>query len=386
MKKLPSKVEKRLDLRKHQNSFRNLGSKNAAIDFSSNDYLGFSGSLDIFEKAQQILQTKNLLKNGSGGSRLLSGNHALYEAAEEQIAQFHCAEAALIFNSGYDANLGFFGNVPQRGDLVLYDELIHASIRDGLNLSNAKKYKFLHNDLEDLQKKIGHFNNKPDGDIYVVTESVFSMDGDEPDLKELVKLSEELDFFLVIDEAHSFGVIGRDGKGKIEELQLQQKIFARIVTFGKALGAHGAAILGSTDVKDYLVNFARSFIFTTALPPHALATIMASYNHFKDKGRHDIEQLHKIIEIFILAVKEAGLDQSFVSSRSAIQCCIIPGNERVKNLAFQLQKKGFDVKPILSPTVPEGKERLRFCLHSYNTSEEITGALSLLQNELMKHE
>ena len=382
MKKVPLKIEKRLELRKKQNSFRSLGSKNAFIDFSSNDYLGFSASIEIFDEAHRIIQVKNLLKNGSGGSRLLTGNHQLYELAESQIADFHLSEAALIFNSGYDANIGFFGSVPQRGDIIFYDELVHASIRDGLNLSNAKKVKFFHNDLQDLKKKLQQFSADFSEDIYVVTEAVFSMDGDEPNLAELVTLSEEFNYNLIIDEAHSLGVIGEKGRGEIHQLQLEEKIFARIVTFGKAMGAHGAAILGSRELKDYLINFSRSLIYTTALPPHALATIMAAYDHLEGKGQEEMEKLTTLIKMFASEVSKNNLEASFLKSESAIHCCLVPGNTRVKQVALQLQKSNFDVRPILSPTVPEGKERLRFCLHSYNTSEEISGALSLLAKEI----
>ena len=382
MKKIPLKVEKRLELRKHQNSFRSLGSKNAFIDFSSNDYLGFSASIEIFEEAQRILQQKNFLKNGSGGSRLLTGNHELFPLVEKQIADFHKAETALIFNSGYDANVGFFGSVPQRGDIIFYDELVHASIRDGLNLSNAKHLKFFHNDLQDLKKKLQQFSADFEGAIYIVTEAVFSMDGDEPNLEELVRLSEEYNCYLIIDEAHSLGVIGQEGRGMIQQLQLEKKIFARIVTFGKAMGAHGAAILGSKELRDYLINFSRSLIYTTALPPHALATIMAAYDHLAGKGQGEVEKLQAVIKIFSSEVYKNNLGSSFLKSESAIHCCLVPGNTRVKEMALRLQKSNFDVRPILSPTVPEGKERLRFCLHSYNTSEEISGAISLLAKEI----
>ena len=382
MKRFPIKVEKKLELRKQQNSFRNIGSKKGKIDFSSNDYLRFSTSLEIFEGAHKILLQKNLLKNGSTGSRLLTGNHELYPLAEEKIADFHNAEAALIFNSGYDANIGFFGSVPQRGDVVLYDELVHASIRDGLQLSAARSFKFRHNDLHDLEAKLKQFPNKEEIDVFVVTEAIFSMDGDQPDLAGLVKLSEELGFFLVLDEAHSFGVLGENGKGSVELVGLEKNVFARIITFGKALGAHGAVVLGSNELRDYLINFSRSFIYTTALPPHALATIMAAYDFLQQEGQAEVQKLQENIRMFTSEVKKTDLAPHFIPSVSAIHCCLVPGNDLVKALAEKLQKREFDVRPILSPTVPEGKERIRFCIHSTNSSEEIKGALSLLANEL----
>jgi 8-amino-7-oxononanoate synthase len=181
----------------------------------------------------------------------------------------------------------------------------------------------------------------------------------------------------VIDEAHTLGVFGKKGEGLVQSLGLEDKVFARIMTFGKGLGCHGAAILGSGDLKSYLVNFARSFIYTTGLSPHSIATILQSYKHLT-KEKEALEKLKANIVFFNQEKMRLGLKPLFVYSKSAIQCAIIPGNERVKNIAAQLQQNRFDVKPILSPTVPEGQERLRFCLHSYNSETEITQVLELL--------
>lgn len=383
MQKFPLKLEKSLQLRKQHNSFRKLGSQGGLIDFFSNDYLGFAGREEIFEKAQRILQKYDLMKNGGTGSRLLSGNHELYTIAEEELKRFFHSEAALIFNSGYDANLGFFSSIPQRGDIILYDELSHASIRDGINLSNAKAYKFLHNDLKDLEEKILRFQNASfEGEIYIITEAVFSMDGDIPELRRMAELSKKNKCYLIVDEAHSTGVIGSDGKGLVRELGVEEQVFARIITFGKAMGAHGAAILGCNDLKDYLVNFSRSLIYTTALPPHSVATILAAVKFLQRDGLRAIEKLKHNIDFFNYEIKNKALEAYFIPGTSAIHSCLISGNERVKRAAFYLQKEGFDVKPILSPTVPEGRERLRFCLHSFNTELEIEKALSLVQKVL----
>ena len=370
-------------MRKQQNAFRQPGSKNNLIDFSSNDYLGFSLNEKIFMGSQKMLEEKKLFQNGATGSRLLSGNHELYPPAEEQIAAFHEAGAALIFNSGYDANLGLFGSIPQRGDLILYDELVHASIRDGITLSNAKAYKFSHNDLQDLEQKIKRFCRSSEGtEVFVVTEAVFSMDGDAPDLQALVELSKKLNFFLILDEAHSLGVAGKIEKGALGNTGLKNDIFARLFTFGKALGAHGAAVVGSKELKDYLVNFSRSFIYTTALPPHSVATIISAYNYLREDAGLEIAQLKENIAFFKTELEKQGLSHRFIHSDSAIHCCVVPGNEQVKQLSQELQKGGFEVKAILSPTVAAGKERLRFCLHSFNTRSEIQSALSLLAANL----
>ncbi len=374
--KLPENLIHKLENRKQNNSLRKLPSFNNLIDFSSNDYIGFSKSETIFKQTHHYLVENEIMQNGATGSRLISGNHDAYQNAEIFIAQFHEAEAALIFNSGYDANVGFFSAVPQRNDVILYDELSHASIRDGITMSNAKSYKFNHNDFEDLEHLIQKF---PDTNIYIVTETVFSMDGDSPNLEELVLLSEKYNCYLIADEAHTLGVFGEKGEGLIQYLNLHNRIFARIMTFGKGLGCHGAAVLGSSDLKEYLVNFARSFVYTTGLSPHSVITILTAYQHLEIE-KETIEKLRQNIVFFNQQKNLLGLKPMFVRSKSSIHSAIIPGNQNVKQLAQQLQDKGFDVKPILSPTVPEGQERLRFCIHNYNSEEEINAILGLLAN------
>ena len=372
----PKQLSEKLNQRDQNQSLRKLTPQNNLIDFSSNDYLGFSKSECIFNKTHQLLLDRNIKTNGATGSRLISGNHSLYTETEAFIANFHLSETALIFNSGYDANIGFFGCVPQRNDIILYDELCHASIRDGITMSHAKSYKFNHNDFEDLEQLIIRYQTKL-VEVYIVTESVFSMDGDCPNLEELIVISEKYNCNLVIDEAHALGVFGLNGQGLIQELQQQNKIFARIITFGKGLGCHGAAILGSQDLKDYLVNFARSFIYTTGLSPHSVATIFTAYQALEN-NTHEIKKLRENIVYFNQEKQMLGLKPIFVRSKSAIQSAIIQGNENVKKIAAEIQEKGFDVKAILSPTVPERQERLRICLHSYNTKEEILELLKLL--------
>jgi 8-amino-7-oxononanoate synthase len=374
--KLPENLIQKLESRKQNNSLRQLPSFNNLVDFSSNDYIGFSKSEAVFKQAHHYLIENDIIQNGATGSRLISGNHSLYQIAETFIAQFHDSESALVFNSGYDANVGFFSALPQRNDVILYDELSHASIRDGILMSNAKSYKFNHNDFEDLERLIIKF---PNTTIYIVTETVFSMDGDCPNMEELVELSEKYNCYLVVDEAHTLGVFGEKGEGLTQYLQLHNRIFARIMTFGKGLGCHGAAVLGSLELKQYLVNFARSFIYTTGLSPHSVSTILTAY-HQLEIERETIEKLRQNIVLFNQQKNLLGLKPMFVRSKSAIQSAIVPGNENVKRLAQQLQDKGFDVKAILSPTVAEGQERLRFCIHSYNSKEEINQILELLGN------
>ncbi|MBK8600058.1 MAG: 8-amino-7-oxononanoate synthase [Flavobacterium sp.] len=383
--KFPKNLSAKLETRKQNNALRQLPSASNSIDFASNDYLAFAKSKTIFNQTHQFLIDNNYCQNGATGSRLLSGNHPLYELAENYIAEFHQAETALIFNSGYDANVGFFSSVPQKGDFILYDELCHASIRDGIQLSNAKAYKYQHNDYEDLERLITKVqptaDNQQQSTIYIVTESVFSMDGDCPDFDAIIEIAEKHQALIVVDEAHALGVFGENGCGLLQQLQVQNKIFARIMTFGKGLGCHGAAILGSDELKNYLVNFARSFIYTTGLSPHAIATIYCAYHELSAEKAAQ-QALRENINFFNQQKQLLGLKPLFVRSKSAIQSAIIPGNEKVKSIASQLQQKGFDVKAILSPTVPEGQERLRICIHSYNTSDEISSLMACIQSLL----
>jgi len=380
MKKFPNSLTQKLETRKQNNALRQLPSTTSNIDFASNDYLGFAKSETIFNQTHQFLIDNKYMENGATGSRLLSGNHPLYSITENHIAEFHQAESALVFNSGYDANVGFFSSVPQKGDFILYDELCHASIRDGIRLSSAKSYKFQHNDYEDLERLLIQCQTQL-VEIYIVTESVFSMDGDAPNLEAIANLAEKHEAYIVIDEAHALGVFGNHGEGLVQSLQLQDKIFARIVTFGKGLGCHGATVLGSDELKNYLVNFARSFIYTTGLSPHAIATIYVAYQALQ-QDQISLEKLRNNINFFNQQKQLLGLKPLFVRSKSAIQSAIIPGNEKVRSIASKLQQNGFDVKAILSPTVPEGQERLRCCIHSYNTSEEISSLMACLQSLL----
>jgi len=377
MGQFPSPLKAKLAARKDMHALRELPQNCNRVDFSSNDYLGFAKSGSIFNAAHQFLVSNNIIQNGATGSRLISGNYPLYEQVENQIASFHSAGSALLFNSGYDANLGFFSAVPQRADVILFDELSHASIRDGIRLSAAKSYKFGHNDLEELETLI--VKHKAEGEIYIATESVFSMDGDSPNIEQLVWLSQKYNCYLVVDEAHALGVFGSKGEGLTQIFA--DRIFARIMTFGKGLGCHGAVVLGSEQLKSYLVNFARSFIYTTGLPPHSVATISAAYNSLES----DVEAREKLrhnINFFNQLKLQLGLKPLFVYGKSAIQSAIIPGNAKVKAIASALQQSGFDVKAILSPTVPEGQERLRICLHSYNSESDIETLLSVLSKSL----
>ena len=360
---------KKLDERVREHSLRTLQSPAPdMIDFCSNDYLGIV-------KNQLIGQRRNYTmpsSSGATGSRLLSGNSQNVEELEDLIATFHQSPAGLIFNSGYAANTGLLSCVPQRGDTILYDYLCHASIRDGMRLSFAQSFSFLHNDLEDLERKL----QKANGTVFVVTESVFSMDGDYCPLYEIVLLCEKYGAKLVLDEAHATGVVGEHGEGLAQMLGLQQRIFARVHTFGKACGTHGAIVLGTELLRSYLINFARPFVYSTALPEHTLEDIRISYGLFPamTKERDHLRQLSRLFQPSELVVSEPA--------SHPIKAVVIPGNEQVRHVAATIQQHKFDARPILYPTVPKGGERLRIVLHAFNSEREVTLLLNCLKNSL----
>lgn len=366
-------IKEKLAEREAHSALRTLKQRHFAIDFYSNDYIGFSTNSEITKRISQLLPQQTA-PHGATGSRLLSGNLPIFSETESYIAHFHKAETALLYNSGYDANVGFFSCIVGRGDIILYDSYSHASIRDGISLSLANSYKFKHNDLDDLEKLLKKFAT-PDKTVLIVTETVFSMDGDSPDLVRLVTLAKQYGAYIAVDEAHAIGVFGKHGSGLVQALGLEEEIFARIVTFGKGLGAHGAAVLASNEVIQYLVNFSRSFIYTTAMSPHSVAAIRAGYETLQTTK--SIEQLHHNIQYFKTQIAKYNI-QGFIPSDSAIQAIVVAGNERVKALAEVLQAQDIGVLPILAPTVPAGQERLRICLHSFNTEEEINILISQL--------
>jgi len=364
MKSHIANIGAKLAKRKSENAFRELKVTKNLVDFCSNDYLGFASEneVHIHNEFEQF---------GSTGSRLISGNNNLTLEVEEFLANFYKAEAGLIFNSGYNANIGLFSCVADRNDTIIYDELIHASIRDGIRLSNASSFSFQHNDIESFKEKI----NQAKGNVYVVVESIYSMDGDEAPVKELSAICLENNLALIVDEAHACGIFGDRGEGLVVKYNIQDNVFARVITFGKAYGAHGAIVLGSKVLRDYLINYSRAFIYTTALPlPSVLAMKKSHTFLLKNVGR--IEELRELINYFKQSISNYKL--SIINSDSAIQCLMVPGNNEVRKLADNIQNNGFDVRPILSPTVPKGEERLRICLHAFNTKKQIRALLEII--------
>lgn len=363
MKHADEFINQRLQERRENGNLRALSAETGLIDFCSNDYLGFARSEELARLAAIEMQQLPVHLNGSTGSRLISGNTKYAGQLEAEIAAFHQSPAGLLFNSGYDANTGLFSSLPQRGDTIITDELIHASVIDGCRLSHANRYTFKHNDPAALEQKLKNAK----GNCYVAIESIYSMDGDMPPILDLLKLTEQYGASLIVDEAHAAGIFKH---GLIAELGLQNRVFARVVTFGKALGCHGAIVLGNANLREYLVNFARSFIYTTAAPIHQLTSVRAAYQLLHNADEQ-IDQLKANINLFKSTLSDKA--QTFlVGSDSAVQCLIVSGNERARALANHLQSNNFDVRAILSPTVPAGLERIRVCVHSFNTENDIT--------------
>lgn len=340
-----------LNKRKEEGLLRTLSSFDGLEDFYSNDYLGLSK-----------LKFETTHREGSTGSRLISGNSTYTEEVEKELATFYQQEAGLVFNSGYDSNLGLFSCIPQKGDTIIYDQLIHASVRDGIRLSLAKAYSFEHNSLEDLELKI----LRAKGNVFVAIESIYSMDGDTSPLKEVAKLCQKYNAHLIVDEAHSGGIYGKQGEGLVSELNLDNLVFAKLITFGKAYGSHGAIVLGSNDLRNFLINFARSFVYTTAIPPSAIERIKSAVDYSKDCEER--AQLWNNIEAYKNYAEINGL----TFNHSPIQTILCSSNEDALNKAEKLKEKGLAVKAILSPTVPKGQERIRICLHSFNNIEHLT--------------
>ncbi len=371
----PKRLSEKLNQRIQQNALRTIQVPDFEVDFFSNDYLGFAKNQEIVAAIDNLLVEKQISTLGSTGSRLISGNSEWIQQTEQYLAKYHQTEAALLFNSGYDANLGLLSSVPQKGDLVLYDALVHASILDGIRLSHATAYKYPHLDdvvLEEMLQKFEHQYQH----VYVVTESVFSMDGDSPDLNNWTKLLQKHHAFGIVDEAHALGLYP---KGLVQHLNLQEQIFARVFTFGKAIGTHGAAIVGSQILIQYLVNFARSFIYTTAPSTHQVTNIWVAY-HYLEKSNAIIVAIKENIQWYQELMKQYFPE--VITNHTPIQVIPIGGNEATKQVVNQLKKEGFGVKEVLHPTVPKGTERIRICLHSYNTQKEIKDLVLSLKKSI----
>lgn len=354
------RIQKALQQRTENGRLRQLTILDCPIDFRSNDYLGLSRSAWI----RQQLGQSEIEQLGATGSRLLSGNTTIHETTEAFLKKHYQSENVLLFNSGYDANVGLLSTVIRPGDIVLYDDAIHASMHQGLKLSGAKALAFAHNDIEALKKLLEEYSGN--GILWIVCESVYSMDGDKAPLKEMVSLAKRYSAQIIVDEAHGIGCFGENGKGLCDEMNLSQDMYARVVTFGKALGTHGAAVLCDNATKQYLINFCKPFIYSTALPPIQIRHIQIAHQ-FLQKFNHPQKKLHRLMRYF----RERSGHLENLIGEGPVFSYIVPGELAVRAKAKTLQEKGFAIQPIVSPTVPKGAERLRIILHSYNTEEEI---------------
>lgn len=365
--------QKALEERKKQHLLRTLPLPPEGIDFYSNDYLGLACSSKL-SLAINSTTSKRPTQNGATGSRLLSGNSAYFEHVEKLVADFHESESALIYSSGYTANLGLISSLATRDTILFCDELIHASMIDGARLGHSKRVRFKHNDPEDLDRKL----NTNSGQQIVVVESIYSMDGDICPLREIIDICSKKGALLIVDEAHSIAVRGENGAGLVQELGYQDQVFARIMTYGKGPGIHGAAVVGPKWLKEYQVNYSRSMIFSTAPSLHHFSAIEAMYNLLPTINI-ERENLQSIIEYF--TAKRSETNANWLNSTSQIQSLIVPGNEAVVALGDKLRDSGINALPIRKPSVAEGAERIRFCLHAFNTKEEIDQLFNFLKNE-----
>ncbi len=369
----PSHLVKALSKAQSDGRYRFLSkTSGVGVDFCSNDYLGLSReiarSIDFAELFAQVSW-----QIGATGSRLVSGTTDSHVVLEESLAQFFRSESALFFGSGYEANLGLMSCIGTRGDTIIYDKNIHASMRDGIRLSQARSFSFRHNDLDDLRSKVLNAS----GEVFVAVESLYSMDGDTAPLEDLCELSLELDFKLIVDEAHSTGVFGSYGEGLVCQYGIDQVCFARVHTFGKAAGYKGACVVGSATLKEYLVNFSRPFIYSTAPDLITIALVQESLGLLRTATKRRCQLMSNIA----LWGKLVHADSKNVDFRpnSPIQVCKISGNEPVMAAQNLLAESGLLAKGIRSPTVPEGEERIRVCIHSFNSPSEIKQLWQLLK-------
>ncbi len=340
--------------------YRRLQSR-AGIDFTSNDYLGLAESDELRRAATDALARG--VPVGAGGSRLLRGNHAEHEALEAEAASHFGAETALYFGAGYTANHAIFSTLPQRGDIVLHDELVHASVHEGLRHCRALHESIPHNDVEALAARLAQWRKSGGrGRPWIAVESVYSMDGDSPDLADLVAVADRFDAVLVIDEAHATGVLGPDGRGLAAPFEGRDNIIT-LHTCGKALGTSGGFVLGPKIVRDFLVNRARPFIFATAPSPLIAAVTRVALRISREPQRRE-----RLAHLVAFAARELKARCGIDAAPSHILPIIVGADAKAVAVASALQAQGFDVRAIRPPTVPEGTARLRIALTA-NLSE-----------------
>ena len=378
-------LKERLNQRREEGEYRTVHRvPKDHIDFCSNDYLGLSSSGALLrkteEKFSELLSNTDNNQMGATGSRLISGETSYAHALENTLAEFYNAESALLFPTGYTANLGLITTLGASTDVhFIYDEQAHASIRDGLRLARASASKFKHNDLISLEEELEKTSKTP----VILVEALYSMDGDLAPLEKIVPLVKEYKASLIVDEAHSSGLYGTYGEGLTDSLSLSEHIFARVHTFGKAHGAQGGVIAGPSYLRESLINYARSFIYTTGTSLVNLASVDASYALIKEAEK-ERRALQKNIAYF--CDKATKFPKHFLacSQKSPIQSIYLDCDEKrcsdhLHSFTKHLKDNKVYTVPIFSPTVPKGKERIRISLHSYNSIEEIDHLFSCIK-------
>jgi 8-amino-7-oxononanoate synthase len=357
-------MDRELDALRDQSQFRTLDAP-AGINLNSNDYLGLATDPRLKQAvAKAVAETETV---GGTGSRLLSGNSKEWEQAEAAFAEFTGAEAALFFGSGYAANVGVLSSILKPGDAVFSDAQNHASLIDGIRLSGAARVIYPHRDLASLETALRERDNAS-GARVIVTESVFSMEGDVAPLGDLLRLARQYGATVILDEAHAIGVCGPEGRGISAGRLRDPELLAVIHTCGKALASAGAFVCGSATLKNYLINRARTFIFSTAMPPYLAGQIQAAVKLAR-AADNERSHLREIAAQLQDALTARGFDCG--TSASHIVPVILGSNESAVHFATELQRSGFAVRPIRPPTVPAGSARLRFSLTSKITREDI---------------
>lgn len=341
------------------------------ISFCSNDYLGFANHPKVIEAFTVAAKRWGV---GSGASHLVSGHSSEHHALEEELAEFTGRDRAILFSTGYMANLGCITALVQEGDAIFEDKLNHASLLDAGLASGAKFQRFLHNDIENLQARL----NKSDAEKkLIVVDGVFSMDGDFAPLDQLSNLAVQHNAWLMVDDAHGFGCLGKKGVGVAEYFSLSQtQLPVLMCTLGKAIGSFGAFVAGSKNLIEFLIQFARSYIYTTALPPAVAAATRMSLRLLEEESWRR-EKLHSLIHYFRQAAQTSGLQ--LMHSSSPIQPIIIGDEAKAMRISQKLTERGFWVVAIRPPTVPVGTSRLRITLSADHTIEQIDQLLSALQ-------
>ncbi len=374
-----------LQLRKSDSQWRErllLQSKQSAelvvddtklINFSSNDYLGLASNPSTVESVHQQL---DCLGVGSGASHLVSGHHQIHQSLEIEVAKFLKRDSAVTFSTGYMANLGILQSLAKKGDLIIADKLNHASLIDGAKLSNANSVRYQHCDMSALEKRLK--SEAPQK--WVVTDGVFSMDGDLAPLDKIAGLCQKYQANLIVDDAHGVGVVGEQGQGCAEFYNLDQNQLPVLMgTFGKALGGFGAFVTGSQQLTDYLVQFARPYIYTTAMPAILAAANLHNLRLIKNDTSL-MQRLKQNITKFKLLAEQAGLN--LLASDTAIQPIVIGDSDKLVELNRQLIEAGYLVGAIRPPTVPVKTDRLRITLSAQHTEKQIKGLIEQLNSSI----